>query len=394
MLGFFPTPYPDELLHSVCARYASYVDYPRELDVIREVCGVGQRDIRADLPSFIGNLVCVLPVGHCYTIERLIDEYTLMPLYQAFLPKERGHSYRRKMSTSGRQQGANAANFMKGARKSFLHICPLCAEEDRESYGAAYWHRLHQVPGVEVCHVHKVFLQKTEAQIRPHIIHRKDTTQKIFLPASQITLTKKIKSLNFRTKNNIALFEIAKSASWLLSQVGLSSELNFLRSRYLSLLFRKSYLGLKGQFSMDAFSRQFVGQFNRFFGSYLLADFRYKISPKQNKEENLAIWVQSWLDNILSRPERCHPSEHLLLIHLLGCRVQDFFDLTRIDLDLFKPQMLPCPNKECKHFQKPVVNEAHLRAMRYSHRMNCYLVRVFCPFCKSTMMVPPSIASL
>ena len=34
--------------------------------------------------------------------------------------------------------------------------CPKCALRDRECYGEAYWHRVHQLQGVTVCPEHGV----------------------------------------------------------------------------------------------------------------------------------------------------------------------------------------------------------------------------------------------
>lgn len=43
----------------------------------------------------------------------------------------------------------------------YLKYCPICAEEDRQKYGEAYWHRSHQIAKLPKC---KTILDKyTEA---------------------------------------------------------------------------------------------------------------------------------------------------------------------------------------------------------------------------------------
>ena len=39
MIGFFPDPYPDELLYSVLARFQSRVQYPSRESLVRELFG-------------------------------------------------------------------------------------------------------------------------------------------------------------------------------------------------------------------------------------------------------------------------------------------------------------------------------------------------------------------
>src|SRR5260370_39857782 len=46
-----------------------------------------------------------------------------------------------------------------------LRYCALCAKDARVNFGECYWHRLHQLPGVEICPIHKVFLENSEITI-------------------------------------------------------------------------------------------------------------------------------------------------------------------------------------------------------------------------------------
>ena len=47
-----------------------------------------------------------------------------------------------------------------------LRYCPLCAEEDREKHGETYWHREHQIIGIDVCPKHGCFLKETGISLK------------------------------------------------------------------------------------------------------------------------------------------------------------------------------------------------------------------------------------
>lgn len=42
-----------------------------------------------DLPSYLSALIANMPQDHCYTIDRLIYQHTLLPFYAPFYPSER-----------------------------------------------------------------------------------------------------------------------------------------------------------------------------------------------------------------------------------------------------------------------------------------------------------------
>jgi hypothetical protein len=41
----------------------------------------------------------------------------------------------------------------------FLKYCPLCAVEDRKTYGETFWHRVHQIRNLTICPTHNCLLQ-------------------------------------------------------------------------------------------------------------------------------------------------------------------------------------------------------------------------------------------
>src|ERR1700686_5004771 len=97
MLEDFPDPYPDELLYSVWARFSDRVRHPNRGDVLRELFGSESDQALVDWSCSLGYLIGQLPEGHCYTVDTLINDHTLFPLYAPFLPPERRDRLRQQM---------------------------------------------------------------------------------------------------------------------------------------------------------------------------------------------------------------------------------------------------------------------------------------------------------
>ena len=165
MIVFFPEPYPDELVYSLLARYyvkAGYLAFqyavedlyihkytnpdveflnelkPEFLDVIKERCGM----------------------------EALIQKHTMFPSYGRFLPAKRKQEAKKALlSMNGNFNNLLAIPKNQRGTGRFLRYCPLCAKEDREDYGEAYWHRIHQLQGVKICSQHRCYLVDSQVQI-------------------------------------------------------------------------------------------------------------------------------------------------------------------------------------------------------------------------------------
>src|SRR5436190_22898674 len=96
MIRAFPDPYPDELLYSVCARYSDRVQYPSRRALSRDLFG-RERCARVGLPGCLGSLIARLPSQCNYTVTDIIDNHTLFPFYEPFLPPGRSSRLRHAM---------------------------------------------------------------------------------------------------------------------------------------------------------------------------------------------------------------------------------------------------------------------------------------------------------
>src|SRR5258708_27559861 len=167
MIRAFPDLYPGELIYSGCARYAYRVGYPNLKNVMGEL--FGSRHIIASIPfaSHLDYFVAHQPYAYRFTSESLIAEHTILPFYTPFLPWGRAEQLKMDMGGANGPGIYMRVGLMASTVPSPLHLryCPECAREDKRRFGEKYWHRDHQIPGVSVCHLHKVWLEHSDVQI-------------------------------------------------------------------------------------------------------------------------------------------------------------------------------------------------------------------------------------
>lgn len=344
MSGFFPDPYPDELFYSVCARFQDLVQYSNYQLITQELFGIRKYTLVVDLPTHLGHLVATLPSGHRYTVDRLIDESTLFPFYSPFLPPKRAHSLRQAMSES---DGKGYIHFRAGISAStisppaHLRFCPLCAVEDRGQFGEPYWHRLHQVPGVEVCPTHAVFLEKSSVCVQAQ------SNSLRFVPAKQAIAVTSRRTLDLSVACHKELLKIADDAAWLLNQQGLVFSLESLRNRYIYLLAIRGLATYSGRLNLE----QLLKAFKNYYSPELLKLLQCEVDEQS---------AGNWLARLVRPPKGTqHPLHHLLLMHFLGQTTETFFNLPS-EFKPFGEGPWPCLNSVCTHFQKLQIQECQI----------------------------------
>jgi hypothetical protein len=154
MLAFFPTPYPDETLHSILARYAVYSGLTGYNEVRLDLTGSAIFNSKSELPSRLSELANRIPSDD-YTAEKLIYHHTSYSFYAAFKPNIK-EDIMEMMLNDGKKDNRNISSILglHSIKKSNLYHCLKCVEEDKNIYGESYWRRLHQLPGVYICEKH------------------------------------------------------------------------------------------------------------------------------------------------------------------------------------------------------------------------------------------------
>jgi hypothetical protein len=345
MIGSFPTPYPDELLYSICARFSDRVSYVNSKATLVELFGAATASAVVDLPNRLNHLAAALPRGTSLTVERLINQFTLFPFFTAFLPPERVQLFRGDMATSSGSSAHMRAGVMASSIPvpAFLRFCPACKRKDEECYGETYWHRLHQLPGVEVCPIHQTFLENSAVGLRANRKHLH------FISAEQATQSVPAQLLDVRNRDHQALLHAALDAKRLLSHPISGTSLELLYGRYLRLLVERGLATYIGSIHV----KKLLAEFTTYYSPALLKLMHCELRGRDVEKSN-------WLLRLARPPKHAqHPIYHLLLIQFLGCTAEEFFQLPE-ELRPFGEGPWPCLNPAASHYEQPVIMKCQL----------------------------------
>ena len=154
MIAPFPDIYPDELVYSVLARYYTQSGYMRYTFAAEDLFQA--KTVRPD-PNFVNlyTSYTLEMLTRKMSMEDVILKHTMFPYYGRFLNKERrNQAFQALVKMQGNYHNLLPMQKSKDGRKRHLRYCPICVKEDREQFGETYWHRIHQMIGIEVCPKH------------------------------------------------------------------------------------------------------------------------------------------------------------------------------------------------------------------------------------------------
>lgn len=359
MIAQFPDPYPDELLYSVVARCVERMGFPTAAGAALELFGRRHVVPAVELPNGIDFLVSRLPPGHHYTSEGLIQNHTLFPLYAPFVPARSLAAIHENMKSGEMRTTALRSGIAAGGVQPTLlfRSCPRCNEESTRQYGEIYWHRTHQIPGVEVCPIHHLFLQETDARKRsPHSRH-------VFIAAQNARHRNEMIVANPHDATHALLIKIAEGIAWLLTHNGIMSRGKDLRENYRARLREKNFVTLAGRICLVKLRDAVID----FWSPKLLK--RLQCDIPDNAETG-------WLGRLTrsKRDSAIAPLRHLVLMTFLRATPEDFFcrEIPR------RPQEGPfaCINSTCAHRNQLVI---HGFAQRNNNYATTFTFK--CPHC-------------
>lgn len=160
MIGYFPELYEDELIYSWIARYFIHSGYISASDAYQDL--YFNKNLRPSV-ELMNNMIddAKSVMTRYMSLEDLIYNHTLFPEYGRFIdPTKRERLVKEADFSRGNWINSLMIPFTTGER--YLKYCPLCAKEDRDAHGEAYWHRKHQIAGINICVKHGVYLQNSE----------------------------------------------------------------------------------------------------------------------------------------------------------------------------------------------------------------------------------------
>lgn len=169
MIPFFPVIYPDELMFSVISRYHQQSAMPLYVSSIGKIHLSGGSTISIELVNpwkrEAAKFIC-----QDKGFFAIILEHTMFPYYVRFLPLSQKQHYMDRLIH--RKTAHQLIGSINRQTDVYLKYCPLCVKEDRKLYGETYWHRVHQIPYIEMCPKHGCPLKNGAAtggkrQIKP-----------------------------------------------------------------------------------------------------------------------------------------------------------------------------------------------------------------------------------
>jgi len=104
----------------------------------------------------------------------------------------------------------------------YFRSCPICDLENREKNRETYWRRLFQLPGVEVCPIHNVFLEPSDIRLDPLSNRHK------YFSAESARLVADNHPINPKDPAQVILARLTRDVEWLLRQEYLNLGLDVL----------------------------------------------------------------------------------------------------------------------------------------------------------------------
>lgn len=355
IISFFPTPYPDELLYSVIARYHMRNGSPTLRATCNELYGRRMK-IPVNFPTDIDTLASRIPEESEITVANFIERNTVFPYFSPFLTKTRSKAFLTYM----RQGKTNSQNtyFALGIGKLryptsiFLRFCKGCWSEDVKKYGEPYWHRLHQIPGVFMCHHHGEPLYDSKVSI---------AAAKEALYAATVDMTLNGAPCgNFTDIKTEKLIKLSENSEWLLNNGLNCGSYEETLERYDLFYLKKGFRTTGGKTN----HQQVFDAIRQFYGNEFLQLLNADIESAES----------AWMARITHYPNTLiHPMNHALMIGLLAGSAASFFTEDCEKTLPFGNPPWPCRNVICPYYLKDVIKEyePHYKKGYYHARFKC-----------------------
>jgi hypothetical protein len=359
MILNFPRPYQDELLYSWIARYHWLMRHESHQCTMRLLFDCPSVKVGIGFPtrlSVFGRRIGI----EVSEVDTIMRSHTLLPLYAPFLPPER--LIRVETALKGLATNASLLGFgadgLSVDNPKHLRFCPVCASDERKATGEAYWHRLHQAAGVQVCPVHNVFLQESSAPWKA--LHRMNAAEAVITGTTP-------NPIDIENPDHRLLRKIALNVEWLLSNWSSGNTVASLHERYWVLAFKKGFVSPARSILWKKVMPVIENRYSKSFLSTLQC----------TVPDDPADYCYFWLANLLKGTERVQPPiRHLLLMDLLEVELAELFRIKSAH------EVLGCASQEC---QNPVCPKTGTKSVQtslsYSWHQKIPTLRVLCPEC-------------
>jgi hypothetical protein len=158
MLSFFPSPYSDEDYRSIIYRYHLRSQNVNIMTTKHELFNI--KGLKNNpFPRNYYNLKNKVYDKGIPSLEEIINEHTIFPLYRPFIPSNYIKVIFKEFKYGNRENTIINSMFDTESNRilsEHIRYCPLCLEKDFETYGEAYIHRGHQISFINFCPKHSI----------------------------------------------------------------------------------------------------------------------------------------------------------------------------------------------------------------------------------------------
>jgi hypothetical protein len=305
VIPHFPDPYPGEAFFSVYARFCERLGLNGNSRTSRLFFGRSCR-VSVQLPHGLDHVIGNLPLGHSHTADQLIDQNTLLPLFAPFIDSTRYQEVKSDMRGCGGvavRLGLNSGGIRS---PNWLRHCSVCDTENRDRFGETFWARLHQTSGVNICPVHRCFLEQTS-------VTRLSRGVFSAISAESVCRNTTPHYLDESDPDQRIQFRVARDAAWLLDINRRKPGPMALLKSYLFCAVNQGFVTNRGKFRQLNLHAAFIDRYDKELLRLLCLEFAEGKKP--------------WLRRFFVLPtEIQYPIRHLIVMHFLGFTVAEFFD--------------------------------------------------------------------
>lgn len=301
-----PTPYEDELLYSIIARYKAWNGIILDSEAMYNLFDSKNKYLYIDLPTNLN----VIGQRAGYDIDFLIHETTLFDFYSLFKNKWIRDDALSMMQGNKRNTLEYALGIYNKeyAKPNFIRFCPECWEEDIKISGESYWRKLHQAPGVVICPKHHRILHNS--RLSSFFDSISNANEKNCFPSKPV--------LNLNKRELSLSLKIAKEIQWVFKNYKTVSKYDSLSPElYLSKIIETNYI-LNDVLYTVSLNKTFIERIKKFYGEELINEWNLNID-------------NSWLYKTIFGFSN-HPLSHILLIIFLYGSIRN---LTKVPDFLF-----------------------------------------------------------
>lgn len=301
---FFPAPCPDETLHSLLSRYVRLSGLGSWAAVFNAAQGDGSFARDLPFPCHLIDLVQALPSGANLRLDSIISRHTLLPYYQPFLTEQQLADAQFQMAYRGgiglkTKLGIIASRLEATSR---TRLCPICLVTDIRDYGTAYWHRVHQLPGVWICPRCQVPLSVVDH----HWLAK--GLRKLYLPQDE-DVQAHASRLLVNKRQHQALLALARNSLHLLEANAPSQPAALIRQALLNVIIERGLASPSGRLCLGELAHFLHRHFEAFptSGEFLVLRGELDSLPA------------CWVTKILRKPRGTHhPLKYLMLADAFG----------------------------------------------------------------------------